>query len=239
MRKRTCFIPALGAAIAVLAAACTDGPTSSAPEFQGPLLAKGGEKGRPPSPGTEDPPIIITFTDESGFNIRSDGRGPYDNAVCGVQATFNASDARLDPDRWKIRPKEDCGGREPRSVRFTLEATSFSPAFPWDGTTQDGGFFKVNEVEVVTVDNGTVPRTVKALVDWCDLRFNPGLDGNTNSVDVTNNGDGTWTVETQPPTRDELGNVVQRNDVAVCLNSDPAGKLYYHLPFEITVELKQ
>lgn len=215
MLLRASFLSALGAALAILAAACTEGPTDSASELQGPLLRP---TGGPPA----DPPIIITFRDDAGDNIRSDGRGPsggsYENGVCGVQANFNGTDARLKPDASKIRPKDEaaCGGRSPRSVKFTL-----------DGVTQDGSFFKVNEVELVTEADGTVPRTVKAVVGDCDLRFNPALDSGTDFVLVRKNPDGTWTVATQPAP----------NDVAVCfVNLVPRG--YFHLPFAATVRLK-
>lgn len=242
MTLRTRFLPALGTALAVLAAGCSEGPTGSAPELEGPLLGHSSCGGKvhcgPPGPEA-NPPIIITFTDGLGDNVRGDrrvlsddGRTAYVDGECGVQATFNLSDARLDPDRNKIHPKDAgaCGNtREPRSVKFTLQPTAFSAAFEWDGTTQDGSFFKVNEVEEVTELNRTVPRTVKAVVDWCDLRINRDLDPNSSFVDVTKIADDTWIVATRP----------HPDNVGVCLNSDPAARLYYHLPFSITVRLKQ
>lgn len=218
MTVRICF-PALGAVLAVLAVACTEGPTGSTPDAQDPSLATA-TGGKP----SGDPPIVITFRDGAGDNIRSDGRGPsggsYEDGVCGVQATFNGTDARLKPDFRTISPKEAtaCGGRQPRSVKVTL-----------DGTTYDGGFFKVNEVELVTEADGTVLRTAKVVAGaGCgDLRFNPGLGPNSDFLLVTKNADGTWTVATQPAP----------NDVAVCLvNLEP--RAYYHLPFAATVRLK-
>ena len=214
---------AMLAALAVLAAACTEGPTGSAPELQGPLLSHSSCKGKVHcgAPGPDaNPPIIIEFRDGVGDLIRSDGRGPYVDGKCGVQATFNLSDARLKPDHKKIHPKdaETCGGREARSVKVTL----------LDGIVH-ANFFKVNEVEEVEV-NGTVHRSAVVggpFPEDCgsQLKFNPNLDLDSDWVNVTNNGV-TWTVATKP----------DPDDVAVCFFTETPS--YHNLPFSITVTLK-
>ena len=60
------------------------------------------------------------------------------------------------------------------------------------------------------------------------VRFNPDEYPGTDSVEVSQNPDGTWTVRAQPP-----------NVVAVCINLDDSNPpTYYHMPFELTVEKK-
>ncbi len=221
---------ALLTAICMLGIACTEGPTVPAGELTGPELAKGGKGGKGKPAG--DPPITVTVTDRAGDNIRSDGGGSYVDGECGVKATFNLQDARLDPDAKKIRRNDEvaCGGRQARSVKVSLtQPTGDSPPHSLDGTTQDGVFFKVNEVEHVTEAEGTVQRTAVIHGPFgcaLGLRFNPKLDSKSNVVDVTQNDDGTWTVATRPAP----------NDVAVCLTNE-APRRYYHLPFSVTVTL--
>jgi hypothetical protein len=196
------------------------------------------EKGSPFADNPEDRPITIEFRDDAVYNIRSDTRGIYVDGECGVKATFNIYDARLDPDANKINRKDRvaCGGRQARSVKVNLsQPTGDSPPHELDGTTQDGNFFKVDEVELVTAPGITVQSTAVIHGPFgcaLGLRFNHNLDSKSNFVDVTNNGDETWTVATQP----------DDNDVAVCLpdNNPNAGPArYYHLRFEVTVTLKQ
>jgi hypothetical protein len=228
MRPRQWTPTALIAAIGFLAAACSDAPTDSPAELAGPQFAKGGNK--PPA----DPSITFEFSDDAVYNIRNDTRGIYVDGECGVKATFNINDARLDPDAKKIRRNDEtaCGGRQARSVKVTLTPTEDSPFHELDGTTQDGNFFKVDDVELVTA--GTEAKAVVIHGPFgcaLGLRFNYDLDPESNFVDVTKNPNGSWTVTTQP----------DDNDVAVCLpdgNPNAGPPRYYHMPFEVTVALK-
>ena len=190
------------------------------------------EKGKP----NFGPAITVAFRDLGTDKVRSDGRGTYIDRECGVSATFNLTDARLDPDANKIQRKEAtaCGRRDPRVVRVALtQPTIDSPTHSLDGTTADGNFFLVDEVELVTA--GTEAKTAVIHGPFgcaLGLRFNSNLDSKSNFVDVTKNPDDSWTVTTQPAP----------NDVAVCLpdqaNPNAGPPRYYHLPFEITVRLK-
>ncbi len=194
------------------------------------------EKGKP----NFGPAITIEFTDDPADNIQSDGRGIYVDRECGVSATFNLTDARLDaaPAANKIHPKEAtaCGGRDPRVVKVALtQPADGSPPHSLDGTTADGKGLLVDEVELVLLTDGTVQRTAVMHGPFgcaLGLQFNPNKDSKSNFVDVTQNADGSWTVTTQPAA----------NDVAVCLpdenNANAGPPRYYHLPFEITVRLK-
>ena len=244
----TSTLPMLIAAIAFLAAACTDGtPTSvtdaSAPNFgHKPNHNPGGDGGDPPA---GDPPITVTFLNEANSNVRSDNRGPYVDGECGVMATFNLQDARLVPDNRKIKPNDagNCGGRDPRFVAFEFRSEDLVAGSPRREELEDTGVraahgFKVNEVELVT---GTdQPRAAVVHGPGCahSLRFSSnrtdqdGLNIAVNDVLVTyNDGNNTWTVRAEPP-----------NDVAVCIpdedRKDPPPRTYWHMPFEVTVALK-
>jgi len=74
-------------------------------------------------------------------------------------------------------------------------------------------------------------------VSWTTLAAGEG-----DPVAVTQSADGTWTVETLPPTLDASGNVVERNDVAPCIRDEdspnPPPRSYYHMPFRIRIRLK-
>jgi len=210
-------------AATTLAFGCGDLPPASAPDGAGPSLATG----KPPG----DPPLVITFRGDLSDRITSDGHGSYEDGTCGVKATFNLTDARLDPDASTIRPQDatTCGGRQPRKVMASFtQRVDGSPLASQDGNTVGAHFFKVNEVELVTAADGTVLRVAIATPEGVcaqGLRFNPNLDPLSNSVAVTKNADGTWTVATQ----------TFPNDVAVCLDSQ---RSYYHMPFQVTVRLK-
>ncbi len=222
---------ALLTAICMLGIACTEGPTDSAGELTGPEFAKGGKR-KPAG----DPSITVTFADP-GNNVTSDGRGSYVDGECGVKATFNINDARLDPDAKKINPKNQgsCGGRDPRKVMVAFtDLVGGSQPGGRDGSTVGANFFKVNEMEQVTLAHGTVLRTAVIHGAGCahGLRFNLNQDSNSDEVEVTKNTDGTWTVATKP----------SPDDVAVCIPDEDKNpdelRSYYHMPFSITVRLK-
>ncbi len=204
-------------------------------------------RARDTGPYKQYPAISIAFHDEQGDNVRSDGRGTYDDGACGVSAIFDLGDARLETDLHKIHPLEAaaCGGRDPRTimVSFTDRVEGSAPG-PRDGETVGADWFKVNNVELVTEADGTVLRTARIIRTGCEfaLAFSPGLDPQSDFVAVTKNADGTWTVETLPPTLDASGNVVERHDVAACIMDEdqpnPPPRSYYHVPFRITVRLK-
>ncbi len=196
------------------------------------------EKGSPFADNPENRPITLTFEDRTGDNVGSDGRGIYDDRACGVSALFNVYDARLVPDKSKIKPNdaENCGGRDPRNVMvaFTAPVGGSQPGGR-DGSTVGANFFKVDEVEQVTVADGTVLQTAVIHGAGCahGLQFNPNLDPLSSSVEVTMTGNGTWTVATQ----------AFPDNVAVCIpnedKANPPPRSYYHMPFSITVTLKQ
>ncbi|MBI4503666.1 MAG: hypothetical protein HY700_21200 [Gemmatimonadetes bacterium] len=225
------LFPVAGALMVATAllAACGDTTPTSTSSVVAPELAQG----KPPG----DPPIVLTFRDHATDNITSDGRGSYEHGACGVMATFNLTDARLDPDANKIRPQDvtACGGRTPRKVMVAFtQRVEGSPPGGQDGNTVGANFFKVNEVELVTEGNGTVLRSAVAHGAGCahGLQFNPNQDPQSNYVEVTKNADGTWTVATQ----------AHPNDVAVCIpdedQTNPPPRSYYHMPFQATVRLK-
>ena len=224
---------ALLATVGFLAIACSDSPTDSPAELTGPQLAKGGNKGKPPS---GDKPITFEFENGFGDNIRSDGGGIYETG-CNVLANFNSSsnDAILNlKGRVKKKDQEACGDPRFISVAFTDRARAsdgtLSPpnAGGQDGQTVQHRFMNVDKVEIT---EGMVSRTAIVGFFGCaiGLRFDPASAEppfTANTVNVTNNGDGTWTVKTQP----------FPNDVAVCVPSTQgAEKSYYHMPFSLTV----
>jgi hypothetical protein len=191
-------------------------------------------KGRP----NFGPAIEIQFDDGTGNNIRSDGRGIYVDRECGVSATLNLEDARLDPDAAKIHPKEKgtCGSRDPRKILVDFaDLVPNSPPSGQDGNVVEGTFMIVDQVEMVTEGDGTVRRKAQFQMPGCGmgLRFNSAETESTdfpvNDVDVKQNPDGTWTVKTQPPP----------DDVAVCVPSvQGEERRYYHMPFSVTVRLR-
>jgi hypothetical protein len=222
-------MPVLIAAMGI-ALACSDEPTDSPAELTGPQLAKGGKKGPPPS---GDKPITVAYGDNTGDNIRSDGRGTYEDG-CNVSARFNLNDAILNlKGKIKRKDQEACGDPRFISVAFT-NSVQGSPAGNQDGNTVQGSFMNVDSVETVTEADGTVDRSAIFHLPGCalGLKFSPGEAEQpfyANHVQVTKNPDGTWTVATKP----------DPNDVAVCVPSTPGRvKSYYHMPFRITVELK-
>ncbi len=233
MRLRQWTPAALLAAMGFLAIACSDARTDSSAELAGPQFGKGGNRGPPAG----DPSITVEFADRAGDNVRSDNHAifgrVYDDGVCNVDATFNLGDARLFL-KGKINKKDraTCGDPRRIQVAFTDRVGGSQPGGR-DGSTVEATFFKVNDVELVTVA-GTVLRTAVIGGAGCphQLLFNPGQDPLSDSVEVSQNADGTWTVATQP----------YANNVAVCIpnedKANPPPRSYYHMPFEITVTLK-
>lgn len=212
------------------------------------VAAKKGGKPGPPEPSGL--PLIFEFGDGGTYKITSDDRGSYENGECGVTATFNVNpseptdteaDARLVNEITKLSPKEaaTCGERDPRQIMV-----AFTDAHPVDGSepaSHDGetvGAYFMNIRDVEDVAFGVPELRTAVMYFWggeCEggLRFNPYKDPESNKVKVTNNGNGTWTVETQP----------FPNDVAVCIPNEGgkgknvAPRSYYHLPFQVEVSL--
>ncbi len=237
MRLRTTsHIPVLIAVTAFLAAACTDGPPTSVTDASAPNFSHkpghnpgGGGGGKP---GSGDPPITVTFSDNETDNISSDGRGTYADG-CNVSAKFNLEDAILNlKGRIKKQDQASCGDPRRILVDFT-DRVSGSPPSPQDGTDgMEGTFMNVDHVEMVT---GTESSTATFHVPGCGmgLRFNSteqvSEEFPVNDVEVTQNSDGTWTVKTLPG-----------EDVAVCVPSvQGEERRYYHMPFSLTVALEQ
>ncbi len=226
---------ALLTAICMLGIACTEGPTGSAAGLTGPEFAKGGKggkggKGKPAG----DPPIIVTFADRAGDKVTSDVGGSYVDGECNVDATFNIDDARLFlGGRIKKKEQETCGDPRRVMVAFTDPVGGSQPGGR-DFTTVGATFFKVNEVEQVTVALETVGRTAVIGGAGCahQLKFNPNQDSKSNDVEVTKHANGTWTVATRP----------YPNNVAVCIpdedRANPPLRSYYHMKFSLTVVLK-
>ena len=188
------------AAVVLMVSACADVPTTPDLDVPGPLFAKGGGKGG----GNKNapPPITVTFLDRLGDNIRSDGRGSYVDGACGVTAFFSLEDARLTTG-GNIRRKDAtaCEGTGPRAVMVSFaQLMEGSPPGPQDGNIVAADFFKVNEVELVTEEDGSVPRSAVVHGAGCafGLRFNPNLAPQSDLVTVTKNPNGTWTIATQP-----------------------------------------
>ncbi len=205
--------------LAAFAVSCDQGaPTVPSDD---PLLAKGGNKG---SGKPEWVPLSVTFRDYGSDLITSDGRGPYEHQVCGVRAGFPPNpggDAIMGTERWPIKPKdsERCLGRDPRWISMDLTDP--------DGDTEPGGilpgnFVNVDSVQAITFDDGVVLRKAVFLIkDFCTLWFDEERHSSSSKVEVWQNPDGTWTVQTRDP------------HVAYC-NDGVRG---YYLPFGITVSL--
>ena len=220
---------ALLTAICMLGIACSEGPTDSAAELTGPQLAKGGNKGPPPS---GDKPIRVTFQDRDGDNIRSDLSGP-DETGCNVVANFNLNDAILNL-KGRIKKKDEATCGDPRfiSVAFTDLLTN-SPPGSQDGNTVQGRFMNIDHVETVTGTDEV--RAGGFQMPGCahGVRFNKAKHSTNqftvNDVLVTLVAENEWRVESEAP------------HVAVCIPDEDkpqsGPRSYYHLPFSFTVTL--
>lgn len=116
------LLPVVGLA-ALLGVACTEGPPTSVPDGDAPRFSH--KPGHDPDGGgmpEGDPSITLEFVDDAANNIQSDARGQDVDGECGVQATFNLTDARLDPHANRIHPRATnvCGGRDARRVRVAF-----------------------------------------------------------------------------------------------------------------------
>ena len=218
---------ALLTAICMLGIACTEGPTDSAAELTGPQLARGGNKGPPPS---GDKPITVTYDNRAGDNIRSDGGGTYEDG-CNVSAKFNLNDAILNL-KGRIKKKDEATCGHPRfiAVSFTQLVTN-SPPGSQNGNTVQGRFMNIDHVETVTGTNEV--RAGGFQMPGCahGVRFNTAVHSTAeftvNNVLVTQVAENEWRVESEAP------------HVAVCIPDEDkpqAGpRSYYHLPFSFTV----
>ena len=217
--------------ICFLGIACNEAPTDPTAELVAPQFAKGG-KVKP----TGDSPITVLFTElDSENNIRSDGRGIYEDG-CNVSAKFNLEDAILNLG-GNIKKKDQAACGDPRFIRvqFPAEAVEGSPDTK-AGWIREMFFMNVDHVENVTQAEGIVRRKATFGYLGCaqGLKFDPAqstTDFQVNDVEVLQAGDNTWTVRTQS----------SPNNVAVCIpdgTNPDVEREYYRMTFELTVALQ-
>ncbi|MGB5527578.1 MAG: hypothetical protein WBO43_03060 [Gemmatimonadota bacterium] len=185
--KSKAIILAATCAFALAFAGCSDSVVGTDDEATTTLV----KKVKPPPVPDDDPTdfrsVTVTFMDDAGDRIRSDGRGDYVDGNCGVWANIgNFADARFDPDReYKPKLARSCG--DPRALVFE---------FPdWRGTRTVGAFMNINKIDNLAPGQFF---TDSAQFNVCNtLVFE--------EVKTTRNSETTWTVTTNGA-----------SDVAVC-----------------------
>ena len=174
--------------------ACSDTPIQPLPLE--PSLAKGGGGGGKPA----EQPVDFTIND-AGMSLTSDGKGIYEDGVCGVLAGWPAEILHLAPAGEKIPKNQQatCAGIAPRRATLTLALRHVSDNPHVDDLPSSGsGSFDVQNVkfgfgaaEATTVNSA-------AQCGTAGLRFTsvtyPGSD-NTVREDL---GGGLWHMYTRP-----------------------------------------
>ena len=168
-------------------------------------------------------PLFVMLRDGVDDRVRSDGRGAYADAACGVSAVVNTSDrtAYLDPDRYRItRPQAaGCGGMSPRFVELRFVDLVSGPNVP--ASLQTGGILTVSDVLSIAV-GGTEQRKARVNNVKCGLLGFNG-EGGSSLATVTRVDVQTWIARAQAPA-----------DLGYCRNE---GSLW-RMPFEVTITLK-
>ena len=232
-RHLTYPIMAAVAALGFIWAACSDAPTESPAELADPQFAKGGK----PGPGTPSDafPTIVMFRDDDSDNIRSDGRGSYEDGVCGVFADLgNKDDARMHPDAMYRNGKhrKTCGASRVIIIELNDPKDNGSKL----GQIVAGVFSNIDKVLTVTgtnvkqsagVFNTLSAGTCNQLVFNPVPRFLPKNGSDLLLVSFDDRGtadvaDDVWTVRTQG----------FPNDKGFC--SEGGG--LFHMPFQMTIE---
>lgn len=170
-------------AFAVLGLACNGDPVSPAPSPASPSLLR---SARAPS---SNPRLSVAFDDVfANASIKSDGRGGYADAACGVFAVINLAtgDALFDPDRDYKASMGSCG---PRTISFSFAGAA--------GPVNDGSYVTMGGV--YSVSGSAITRlgfmTPRAATGCDYIRF--GYDNAAEGVLITRTSSTEWTVETQ------------------------------------------
>ncbi len=126
---------------------CSDSVVGTDYEATNPLFKKGGDKPPPDADEVDFRPVAVTFTGAPGDGpgVRSDGRGPYVDGMCGVWANIgNFADARFDPDRdykRKMARDPECGAARALVFDFSDDRE----------TRIDGIFMSVEDLDDLAV----------------------------------------------------------------------------------------
>ncbi len=217
----------LGGAILLTVPGCetTTAPASDHPATLSHNPNHGGNGGPGGGPGGGDfQPVTVTFVDALGDGVTSDGRGPYADDTCGVNAEIDQAkrggQMTMDPDNKRIKNNQftQCNGTDPRYVQI-----DFVDAVGGVGTPQTvptTGIFQVWELHLI--DPGK-SGTVNARINTgpCGvLRWN-GADG-SDQVSATRTGDGsTWAL------------TVSATDVGFCRDDNTR----WYIPWSATISI--
>lgn len=215
----------------LLAALGCDGPSGGplAPDAQ---FAKGG-------PGPTSAPIVMTFLSEDRADLMADGKGAYQNGVCGVYAVANIDASgtgyQMAP-RGASIPKSQaaaCAGIAPRgaTMRLAVKHVSDNPHVD-DPAPTDGGTFNLVNIKLAPL-GATVINAGPACfhVDRNGRIMGLGLRLDSQNFPGSNNlvrndlGGGLLHVFTAP----------YPNNVAFC--EDDSGVSYWHVVVDLQVQI--
>ena len=229
--------PTLTATVAMLMVALSTGCGRERPGPTGLLPVDVG----PPNLAKAPPSPTVKYVFDDGFagaRIKSDGRGQYEDGVCGTKGLLNGttSDAMLDPDDRYSAGMGNCG---PRKFRLNITGGTVGDSV-W---TSDGSYLTIGGVLGVTAATG--PQYQRAgfmtsrAATGCDyIRFgykdDPDQKVITDSVLVTRtktaavNGATAdeWTVETTNGHRPKCVVVSGKGQLATLLDA---------MPFKLTI----
>ena len=160
-------------------------------------MAKGGNGGKGGGGGGSDGPFPATTSIRAAASLLDDGKGPYSDGECGVQAEVGSTLALFKPAGRNLKGKErNCGGR---TATVTL-TTRHLAADPTDHSQDVDVAESWDLISIKTrLDRGPLaPMTVN--VGRCDmgLELDPDEVPGSSSADVTVNGDSThWQIVTR------------------------------------------
>ncbi|HSG08645.1 MAG TPA: hypothetical protein VLA36_09810 [Longimicrobiales bacterium] len=171
----------------LFAASCTESPATD-PLTPEPSFAKGGRTTK-----------RADFTINSGgMSLVSDGKGIYQDDVCGVWGSWTADLTYLAPAYTTVR-KAQCADIAPRAATLTLAVRHLSDAPHLDDTESPAGsgVFSVTDVSFGWGANQTT--TVNAaFVCTTGIRFSAAAYPGTDDVVREDLGGGLWRMYTRP-----------------------------------------
>lgn len=195
----------LAVGIMLVAASCSE--PSTVPDGPGAELAKGG-------PAPTQVPIVMTLVD-AGTDLVSDGKGAYQNGVCGVSAVANfdgtAWGFQMSPTGASI-PKSQavaCAGIAPRAGTITLALKHVSDGPLADDhvdvTAGNGGTFNLQNLALTAAGgskiNGPTPCYHVARngsLSGLGLRLDSQNFPGSNNLIRDNLGNGLWHIYSAP-----------------------------------------